>query len=28
MDWQATVLIDSGSRRIAVPFRLAALPRQ
>ncbi len=28
MDWQATVLIDSGSRRIAVPFRLAALPLQ
>lgn len=28
MDWQATVLVDSGSRRIAVPFRIATVPRQ
>jgi hypothetical protein len=24
MDWQATVLIEAGSRRIAIPFKFAS----
>ena len=26
MDWQATVLVESGNQRIAVPFRFASVP--
>ncbi|WP_228276502.1 hypothetical protein [Dechloromonas sp. H13] len=26
MDWQATVLVESGSQRIAIPFRFASAP--
>lgn len=26
MDWQATVLVETGSQRIAVPFRFASVP--